>query len=325
LRAVEIIERNVRLQARFVNDLLDLSRLMRGKLTICRAPTRLDEVVLSATQSCQADAARAEIALETHVKPGLWVDADSDRIQQIVLNLVGNGIKFTPKGGRVAVFVGARDRQGRIIVEDTGAGIERDRLPELFQMFRQGQIAAQRAPGLGIGLSLVKSLVDLHGGRVWAESDGPGHGSRFTVELPLVDAPRPRHASPVAEARPTSMKILLVEDNNDARTMLAETFAQLSCPVRSAESGEAALDLLARESVDAILADIGLPGMDGYEFLRRARRLPSAAHTPAFALTGFGQESDLRKAREAGYVEHFVKPVNVEEIYQRIRSRLAHA
>jgi len=303
-----------------VNDLLDMSRLVRGKLTIERAPVRLGEVVLSAAEACRADAARAEVSLEARAEPGLWVDADATRLQQVVSNLVDNAVKFTPKGGRVTVSVTAKEDRGYVVVEDTGVGIDPDRLSDIFEMFRQGEVAARRAPGLGIGLALVKSIVDLHGSRVWAESPGPGHGSRFIVELPLYEAPAARTAHEISDSRRPILKLLLVEDNSDTRSMLAETLSQLDYMVVPAGSAEAALEILAREPVDAILADMGLPGMDGYEFLRQARRLPLAAHVPALALTGYGQVSDVHRAHEASYVAHFVKPANIEVIDQQIRA-----
>jgi PAS domain S-box-containing protein len=323
-RAVEAIERNVRLQARLVNDLLDLSHLVRGKLQIQRAPLQLEEVALSAVQACRADADRAEVALETHLAAGVWVEADADRMQQVIINLVDNGIKFTPQGGRVTIKVEGHGRHGCIIVEDTGRGIERERLPEIFEMFRQGQIAARRAPGLGIGLALVKSITELHGGGVRAESDGPGRGSRFIVELPATEAPAKQAAGEALPER-AAYKMLLLEDNEDTRTMLMETFLGLGYQVSGAASAEAALDLLRREAADVILADVGLPGMDGYEFLRHARHLPGAEHALALVLTGYGQPRDIQRAREAGYDDHFVKPADVTLIHQRIRSGLLAA
>jgi PAS domain S-box-containing protein len=324
IRALDVIDRNVRLQARLVNDLLDMSRLARGKLAIHRAPVRLDEIVLAAARSCESDASRAGVSLEIRVdaRQALWVEADAERIQQVVINLVDNGIKFTPKGGRVTVSVREEDGRALIVVEDTGLGIEAERLPELFQMFRQGEIGAQRARGLGIGLAVVKSITDLHGGRVQAESPGTHRGSRFTVELDRCAAPElagEPEPSPPTAAR---MRMLLLEDNADTRSVLAETFAVLAYEVIAVESGEAALQALAgpdAKSVDVILADIGLPGMNGYEFLQRARHLPAAAGARAFALTGYGQESDVQRAREVGYVDHFVKPVDVKVIDERIR------
>jgi PAS domain S-box-containing protein len=322
VRAVDVIERNVKLQARLVEDLLDLSRLVRGKLTIKRAPVRLDEAVTAAVQSCQADAARADVVLDVRADAGLWVDADGDRIQQVVINLVGNAIKFTPKHGLVTVSLGHADHRGRLVVEDTGVGIEAERLPDIFEMFRQGQVEARRAPGLGIGLALVKSLTELHGGSVWAESAGPGRGSRFIVELPLCDAPAGKVLLTVPGSKRRRIKMLLVEDNHDTRSLLAETFTELGYDVTAAASGEAALDVLGRQSTEVIVADIGLPGIDGYEFLREAHGLPSAAGIPGFALTGYGQTSDVNRSRAAGYVDHFVKPFTAEVIDQRIRSRL---
>jgi PAS domain S-box-containing protein len=320
LSALRVIERNLKLQARLVNDLLDMSRLVRGKLTIERAPIRLGEVTLSAAKTRRADAARADVTLETRAEAELWVDADATRIQQMIINLIDNAIKFTPKGGRITVSATAKEGRGYVVVEDTGVGIAPDRLSDIFEMFRQGEVAARRAPGLGIGLALVKSIVDLHGGRVWAESDGPGHGSRFIVELPMYEAAATRTGHRVSPSGRAILKVLLVEDNHDTLDMLAETLSQLDYMVLPAESAEAALEILAREPVDVILSDVGLPGMDGYDFLRQARRLPRAARVPALALTGYGQESDARRAREAGYAEHFVKPVNIEVIDQHIRS-----
>jgi two-component system, chemotaxis family, CheB/CheR fusion protein len=324
-RALEVIGRNAKLQARLVNDLLDLSRIVRGKITLQRSSVQLDDVVSSAVQACGADAERAKVSLQVQAASGLWVDADSDRLQQIVINLVSNAVKFTPGGGHVTASVLAKDGRGLVVVEDSGIGIEASRLTGLFQMFQQGQVGAQRAPGLGIGLALVKSLTEMHGGRVWAESAGPGLGSRFTVELPLCEEALARLAHEASPRGGRPIRVLLVEDNPDTRTMLAETLGLLAYHVVPAESGEAALDILAREPVDVIVADIGLPGMDGYEFLRRAHGLPSAGALPAFAVTGYGRQTDARRALDAGYVAHFVKPIDLAVLDQQIREMLGEA
>jgi PAS domain S-box-containing protein len=323
--AMDVIDRNVKLQARLVDDLLDLSRLTRGSLTIERAPVPLDDVVLSAVSGCRAEAERAGISLDTSSEPGLWVEADASRLQQVFINLVGNAVKFTPSGGRVSVFVSADGRRGRVVVEDTGVGIEAARLADIFEMFRQGEIAARRAAGLGIGLALVKSIVEMHGGSVWAESPGPGKGSRFIVELPLRAPPSARAEPELAGSGRSPVKMLLVEDNRDTREMLAETLTALRYEVIAVESAEQALDVLAKGFVDVIVADIGLPGMDGYEMMRRARSLPSCARCPAFALTGYGTLEDKRRALSAGYTDHLTKPVDCRELDRRLRSLNAWA
>lgn len=323
LHALRVIERNVKLQARLVDDLLDLARPVRGKLTIERAPVQLGDAALSAAETCRAGAARGEVSLETRAEPGLWVDADTPRLQQVIINLIENAIKFTPKAGRVMVSVTAKERRGYVVVEDTVVGIDADQLSDIFEMFRQGEVATRRVSGLGSGLALMKSIVDLHGGRVWVESAGSGRGSRFIVELPLCEAPVAHAAQNGSVSGRTPLKVLLVEDNSDIRVMLTEALSFVDYTVVAAESAEAALELLGREPVDVILSDIGLPGMDGYDFLRQARRLASAAHVPALALTGYGEEGDVRRAREAGYADHFVKPASIAVIDQHIRALAA--
>ncbi|HHX41015.1 MAG TPA: response regulator, partial [Armatimonadetes bacterium] len=236
-------------------------------------------------------------------------------------NLLTNAIKFTPPGGEVRVRVERGDHVGRVIVEDTGIGMDAAQIPQLFGMFQQGEIAGRRARGLGIGLALVKHLTELHGGRVWAESEGVGKGSRFTVELPLAPAATERPAE--KETRePMGVRILLVEDNADARELLQDGLELLGYAVESAGSGEEALALLSRMRPDIIVADIGLPGVDGYEFLRQARRIPGLANVPAFAATGYGRPEDVARAHEAGFTDHFVKPVDIGDLDERIRGYL---
>lgn len=312
---------NTSLQARLVNDLLDLSRLARGKLELQRAPVELENVVELAVQPFGAEAERSQVALEHQAEPGLWVDGDLDRLQQAVMNLVSNALKFTPAGGRVSVSVRQAGSLGRIVVEDTGIGIEADRIPTLFEMFHPGEGGVRRAQGLGIGLALVKSIAELHGGSVRAQSAGAGRGSWFELTLPLVEAPG-RAAAKIEEACPIdhpSIRVLYVEDNPDTRSLLVDALTMLSYQVVSAESGEEALELLAHGPVDVILSDIGLPGMDGYEFLRRARAIPAMAKIPALAITGYGQRRDVLLAREAGFLEHFVKPIDLATLDERIR------
>jgi PAS domain S-box-containing protein len=321
-QSLEVIERNTSLQARLVNDLLDLSRLARGKLELKRAPVELEIVVELAVQPFRAEAERSQVALECQAEPGLWVDGDLDRLQQAVMNLVSNALKFTPAGGRVSASVRQAGNKGRIVVEDTGIGIDADRVPTIFEMFHPGEGGVRRAQGLGIGLALVRAIAELHGGSVRAQSAGAGRGSWFELTLPLIEAPR-RAAAKIEEASPIdypSIRVLYVEDNPDTRSLLVDALTMLSYQVVSAESGEEALDLLAHGPVDVILSDIGLPGMDGYEFLRRARAIPATAKIPALAITGYGQARDVLLAREAGFLDHFVKPIDLATLDERIRS-----
>lgn len=318
-RALEVIERNAKLQARLVNDLLDLSRITSGKLQLQRAPVALNAVVESALQALQGEAEKAEVSLRTDAQAGLWVYGDLDRLQQLVMNLLGNAIKFTGASGAVRVKTEEADGKGRIVVDDTGIGIANDLLPHLFERFRQGDVAGQRKPGLGIGLALVKSIAERHGGRVWAESPGPGKGSQFFVELPLIPAPdRPSPAVP-SGGKLGPIRLLLVEDNPDTRALVASGLEMRDYRVLATDSAEDALEMLKQARPDVILSDIVLPGINGYEFLRRARQMPGLTDIAAFAITGFGQEEDVRQAREVGYLGHFVKPVEIEALDRHIR------
>ncbi|HOQ28377.1 MAG TPA: hybrid sensor histidine kinase/response regulator, partial [Armatimonadota bacterium] len=339
-RTLEIIGRNVKLQARLVNDLLDLSRIQREKLQFQHAPVEIARMVTAAVQASASEASEAGLSLTSTVIPDLWVHGDFDRLQQVVMNLLSNAIKFTPSGGEIRVHVAQAGNRAQVIVEDTGIGIDLDQIDSLFEVFRQGEVGAQRKPGLGLGLALVKKIVERHGGHVYAESEGPGKGSRFIVDLPLVPSPGVRTPeSETPAALPRTIGVLLIEDNPDTRALVADTLSLAGYDVQTAASGEDALKLLreqahcclagqachpgacspSRRRPDIILCDIGLPGMDGFEFLRRARELPHMTEVPAFAVTGLGSEEDVRRGQESGFVCHFVKPVDIHAIDARIR------
>jgi len=339
-RTLEIIGRNVKLQARLVNDLLDLSRIQREKLQFQHAPVEIARMVTAAVQASASEASEAGLSLTSTVIPDLWVHGDFDRLQQVVMNLLSNAIKFTPSGGEIRVHVAQAGNRAQVIVEDTGIGIDLDQIDSLFEVFRQGEVGAQRKPGLGLGLALVKEIVERHGGHVYAESEGPGKGSRFIVDLPLVPSPGVRTPeSETPAALPRTIGVLLIEDNPDTRALVADTLSLAGYDVQTAASGEDALKLLreqahcclagqachpgacspSRRRPDIILCDIGLPGMDGFEFLRRARELPHMTEVPAFAVTGLGSEEDVRRGQESGFVCHFVKPVDIHAIDARIR------
>ena len=318
--ALRIIDRNARHEARLVNDLLDLSRVARGALAVERKPLDLGRLLVQLLGTMHEDARRAGLHLEGTFEPGLWVNADATRMSQVAINLLSNALKFTPTGGRVTARLQRQGDSARFSVEDTGVGIEPELLPRLFAPFVQGSAGASRPAGMGIGLSIVRSLVELHGGTARVESEGQGRGARFIVELPSI-APPPQAEAPAALA-PTGPRVLLVEDNDDAREMVATCLGMRGYSVATCATGEAALDWLGRERPGVILVDIGLPGIDGYQFLRGARLVAGCASIPALAVTALGEPDDLRRTREAGFAGHVVKPFDVDDLAQRIHTLL---
>ena len=317
--ALRIIDRNVRHETRLVNDLLDLSRAERGALNVERKPLDLGRLLVQLLGTMHEDARRAGLHLEGTFEPGLWVNADATRMSQVAINLFSNALKFTPAGGRVSARLRRQDDNARFSIEDTGVGIEPELLPRLFAPFVQGASGVSRRSGMGIGLSIVRSLVELHGGRAWAESQGPGRGACFIVELPTVAQPQAETPAPHA---PTGPRILLIEDNDDAREMVATCLGMRGYSVAACATGEAALDWLSRERPGVMLVDIGLPGIDGYQFLQGARQVAGCAAIPALAVTALGQPEDLQRTQAAGFAGHVVKPVDVDQLAHRIHTLL---
>ncbi|HEY3449955.1 MAG TPA: ATP-binding protein [Myxococcales bacterium] len=319
-RLLDTIERNVRQQARLVDDLLDISRITRGALQLQRTPLDLARLVGDAVEAARPEAQRAGLALRAELGGAVWVFGDALRLEQILANLLSNAFKFTP-AGTVTVRVLGEGDTARIEVEDTGIGLEPSALAHLFEMFERGPVVGLRRPGLGIGLAITRNLAELHGGSVRARSGGAGKGSRFTVDLPRIPEPDRAAAPRPAPGSAAGIGVMVVEDNPDARAMLCESLDLMGYRVSSCDSGEEALEALQRKAPpDVLLADIGLPGIDGYELLRRARKLPQLRGVPAFAITAYGQASDVTRAREAGFDSHFVKPVDLEVLDSRIRS-----
>jgi CheY-like chemotaxis protein len=240
---------------------------------------------------------------------------DPDRLQQVLWNLLSNGIKFTPRGGRVTVTVARRDGDVLITVADTGAGIKPEFLPHVFERFRQAESSTNRAyGGLGLGLAIVRSLVALHGGTVEAHSDGEGKGATFTVVLPAVDgAAAAETPADAADPRPSVVRrILIVDDNQDAAELLAEAFELAGHTVRVAHDGERALEVAAEFDPECVMLDIGLPLLDGYEVARRLRKRTLDHQLTLVAMTGYGQADDVRRALDAGFDRHLVKPVQLD-------------
>lgn len=311
-RAKLIIQRQTQHLSRIVDDLLDLSRAMSGKIALSRQPLDLATLVSSSLDTFRATGRTGGFNLTAQVGPG-WVNGDPTRLEQIVSNLLDNALKYTPAGGSIEVSVATQADEVVLTVRDSGVGIPAELLPHVFDVFVQGAISIDRSQGgLGIGLSLVRRLVELHGGSVHAHSDGASSGSTFTIRLPKIE-PMPGKTAPQRTPASNAGKpsVLLIEDNADGREMMASMLGAYDYPVCQAADGLAGLEA-ARSSVpDVALVDIGLPGIDGYEVARRLRQDPATRNMRLIALTGYGLAEDQRQVMEAGFDLHLVKPVDI--------------
>ena len=318
--AHEVIERQVRHMALLLDDLLDVSRITRGKLELRRERVALSQVVDAALETAQPllDDRRQQVARALPARE-VWLDADPLRIAQVIANLITNAAKYSEPGSVIALGVIAEGREVAIYVQDNGIGIEPALLPRVFEMFSQMKGSLDRAEGgLGIGLALVRGLVELHGGRVEAHSAGPGTGSRFTVVLPLADDP-PADADERDEVnenpRPApSARILVADDNRDAASSLATLLALDGHQVRVANDGEQALVEAERFRPHVALLDIGMPKKNGYEVARAIRQAPWGRGMLLAAVTGWGQTEDKRRAKDAGFDRHFTKPLDLDAL-----------
>jgi CheY-like chemotaxis protein/anti-sigma regulatory factor (Ser/Thr protein kinase) len=307
VRTREVIHRQVRQLARLVDDLLDVGRVSTGKISLDCGPVDLAQAVRRCVGTLTSAGQAGRHQLEIVTEP-TWVEGDQSRVEQIVMNLLSNAIKYTPEGGVISIAVRGDGRMARLRVTDTGAGIPPHMIERIFDLFVQGERTLDRSEGgLGIGLTLVRRLVELHGGRIDASSSGVGQGSSFVVELPQIAEP-----TVVPEAIPDpkavgARRILIIEDNRDSREMLRVLLELGGHEIHEAHDGPGGLEALQRIGPDLALVDVGLPGFDGYELARRAR----AAGTRAMlvALTGYGRPDDHRRSREAGFDAHLVKPV----------------
>lgn len=318
VRALETIARNAKMQAQLVDDLLDVSRILRGKLSLQSSPVSLPNVVRLAIETIHLSAQAKSIEISTFFDSSVGpVLGDAGRLQQVVWNILSNAVKFTPDGGRIDVSVKRLEKadgnRGQIMVRDTGMGISADFLPYIFNRFRQQDSATTRKfGGLGLGLAISQQLIELHGGILSADSPGEGEGATFTIELPLirseVSIPLPTPA-PVLTFSDT--KVLVVDDQEDARDIAAFVLEDVGASVVIASSAQTALEAMKRNSFDVIVSDIGMPITDGYQLMQKIRALPleQGGQTPAVCLSAYTGEIDLQRARESGFQRHVAKPI----------------
>ncbi|MFP3940032.1 MAG: ATP-binding protein [Thermoanaerobaculia bacterium] len=313
------LERQTDHLVRLVDDLLDISRITLGKVELRRRSVSLDHVVETALETSRPilDAYRHEVRVLLPEEPVL-VEADPTRLAQVFANLLNNAARYTAPGGSIGISAERREGEVSVTVSDTGAGLEPEMLARIFDLFYQGEERpSQDGAGLGIGLTLVRALVELHGGRVEAVSAGPGLGSSFTVHLPLRPVERRRPASEpaaVASGAVGRLRVLVADDNRDAADALRELLARTGHEAVAVYDGAQALEAARTLRPDLVLLDLGMPPPDGYETARRLRREPWGESAVLAALTGWGRARDRRRTREAGFDHHLVKPASRKQL-----------
>lgn len=323
-RALDAIERNAKAQAQLIDDLMDVSRIIRGELRLDLRPVSLNSVIVTAVETVLPTAKAKAIQIETMLNPAASsVSGDASRLQQVVLNLLTNAIKFTPKGGRVEVWLEPVDSLAQIQVKDTGNGIRADFLPYIFERFRQADSSTTRSHGgLGLGLAIVRHLVELHGGTVQAASPGSGQGATFTVQLPLLTIPQSSISKEQMCANDKSsnllngLRVLVVDDDKDACELLTFILEQHGAEVKAVAEVAEAFEVLVQAEPHILVSDLGMPEEDGYSLIRKVRTLPSdrGGRIPAIALTAYAKEEDRRRALLSGFQTHIPKPIEPEEL-----------
>lgn len=325
-RALTVIERNARAQARLVEDLLDVSRITNGKLQLEMHPIEFLTPVDAAVEALRPTAQAKDVELDSVLDPSVGkIHGDVSRLQQVVWNLISNAVKFTPAGGRVEVRLERQGDQAVLSVTDTGEGISPDFAPHVFERFRQADgSTTRRHAGLGLGLSIVRHLVELHGGTVRVESPGIGKGSRFIVRLPRLDAAVPANVDMVAQPELfgsgddslDGLRILVVDDEPDSLEVVAQLLRRRGARVTARNSAEGAMQALRQttEAFDVLVSDIGMPGQDGYALVRQVRTVDALRDLPAIALTAYARAEDRARAIEEGFQMHVAKPVDPLEL-----------
>jgi PAS domain S-box-containing protein len=324
-RGLEVIERNAKLQTQLIGDLLDISRILRGKLRLCVTPVDLKIAVEAAIETVRLAAEAKSIQINTFLESNVeWVSGDAARLQQVIWNLLTNAIKFTDPGGSVEIYLQQIDVHAEVQIKDTGKGITSDFLPFVFESFRQADSTITRNfGGLGLGLAIVRYLVELHGGTVWVESPGEGKGSTFTVRLPLsqeASVGATTNDSPNELVDLQGVQVLVVDDESDTREFLTFVLEQAGAEVITAASAIEALTHWAHRPPDILLSDIGMPEMDGYTLMQQIRAMPAGqgGDVPAIALTAYVGQADQRQAQAVGFQLHLAKPVEPRSLVQAI-------
>jgi len=332
--ALETIERNAALQAQLIDDLLDVSRILRGKLELNASPVDLADPIAAAIETVHLAATAKSIEIKTLLEEdrGL-VSGDANRLQQIIWNLLSNAIKFTPPRGRVEVRLKSLEAEVQLQVSDTGKGISSEFLPHIFEYFRQEDSTTTRnVGGLGLGLAIVRYLVELHGGTIEVESPGEGQGTNFTIKLPLISSPV--NSSPgltnstlqQTNENPdfSNLKVFVVEDEANSRDLLTFILEECRAKVWAFSSALEALNSFAETKPDLLVSDIAMPEMDGYMLIRQIRSLPTeqGGRIPAIALTAYARESDRQQALASGFTLYFPKPIEPTELVKAIKSLL---
>ncbi|MFN0124773.1 MAG: ATP-binding protein [Blastocatellia bacterium] len=328
-QGLEAIERNARLQSQLVDDLLDMSRIITGKIDLNRSPQDLNQLIRYALETVQTRVDGQMLDVEMNLASGLLpVMGDPTRLEQVIWNLLANAVKFTPVRGRIRITSRRFDGYCQFTVTDDGIGINPESLHTIFDHFQQVDSGtSRRHGGLGIGLAISKSLVEMHGGAIWAESEGEGRGASFHFTLPLF-AGRMVYAIPGEkkagrQSRLPGIKVLVLEDSDDSRELFGMVLRSRGCEVQLARAVPEAVQMLSRLKPDVIISDIGLPDIDGYEFVRRVRQMPGLDRIPVIALSGYATEKDKRRSHEAGFDLHLAKPIEPEQIIGSVQELLS--
>ena len=317
-RALEIAQHQSEQLGRLIDDLLDVARVTQGRIALRKKRVRLAEVIEEAVESMRPFIESRGLSLRVALaREPIRVEADPARLEQVFVNLLSNAAKYTEAGGQIDLVVEPQGKEVRVRIRDTGIGIAPEMLPRLWDLFAQADRTLDRAQGgLGIGLTVARRLVELHGARIEAHSPGLGQGAEFVVTLPALPGMEERRPKPPAGSTPQrTARVLVVEDNADTAESLTLLLEVLGHRVRAAYDGVAALDAARANVPDVMLVDIGLPGMDGYEVARRVRRDPDLKQVVLVALTGYGREEDKQEAMAAGFDYHLVKPVDPDALH----------